>query len=461
MTLNRRKFLTGTAALATTASLTNVLGNFSALAAGSKDYKAIVCLFMLGGLDNHDTILPYDQPSYDKYAKIRKSLLGNYPTRARNKLLPINQNNTQFGSRRFALPPEMAELHSLFENGNAAIVGNVGPLLKPVTQQEVVNGHSTLPTRLFSHNDQQSTWTALDPEGAQLGWGGKFADVVVGKKTNGTSSLTAVSTTGNEVFLNGKDAVQYQVAFGDDRQTPLLSGDTMLSSFVSPKAKALFTEHFKAQELSPENLIEKDISTIHSRGLHVSKQVNSGLKATPALDSDFPNTMLGRQLKTISETINMRDALKMRRQVFYVGIDGFDTHSSQVSELPNLQIQISQAVDAFFKATQKMGIADEVTLFTASEFGRTLTVNGDGTDHGWGGHHFVIGGAVKGNKIYGTLPPAELGHDRDAGQGRLIPDVSVEQYAATLGNWFGLSDAELARSLPNLSNFPEKILGFL
>jgi len=465
VTLSRRKFLKNTAActLTGTAGLgSSVFTNFAAQAADTSGYKALVCLFFKGGLDCHDTVLPFDQASYDTYAAVRSPLLDSYPSRARDQLLALNPANAgDLGGRQFALPSQMSALHSLFEQGNAAIIGNVGPLIRPITRTDFENDILDLPKRLFSHNDQQSTWMALQPEGAQLGWGGLFTDAMLNANANGNEVFTAISTGGNDVFLTGDRTFQYQIDFGGAQTINELSDPDLLGEDASPLAQSLLRDHFRSSGLQRSHLIERDVVATHERAIDTNDQFNNAIDTSVRLQTSFPSTSAGRQLQTIAETINIRSSLDVRRQVFFAAVGGFDTHSRQANDLPNLQQEFSEAISAFFQATGEMGVENGVTLFTASDFGRTLSVNGDGTDHGWGAHHFVVGGAVNGNQIYGAMPDAGLGHELDSGQGRLIPSTSIEQYAATLGNWFGLDQAELASALPNLSNFSSSNLGFV
>lgn len=462
---NRRNFLKAsgaTAMVGAAGGFTSILNSFSAKAADTSGYKALVCLFFRGGLDNHDTILPYDQASYDTYADVRSSMLNNYSSRARDQLLPLNPANaSDYGGRQFALPPQMSDIHSLFESGNAAIVGNVGPLIQPLTRSDFETESIPTPKRLFSHNDQQSTWAALNPEGAQLGWGGKFADAVLNSGANGNETFTAISTAGNEVFLTGEQALQYQVDYFGAQEIEELSDPSLLGEDIGGMAESLIQEHFRGSGLQRSHLIERDIVDINELSIDTNGQFNDALEGAIPLETEFPETSVAWQLRTVAQTINIRDSFDMRRQVFFVAMGGFDTHSAQAQSVPSLQTDINDAVRAFYTALEEMGLENNVTLFTASDFGRTLSVNGDGTDHGWGAHHFVVGGAVNGNRIYGSIPVSELNHELDAGQGRLIPDTSVEQYAATLGRWFGLTEGELQSSLPNLGNFSTSNLGFL
>ena len=474
--MDRRKFLSSTSALgalsfAGGAGVLNALGNATAHAAETNGYKAIVCLFFFGGQDCHDTVLPYDQASYDRYAAHRRGILAEYAaipggsTRARDRLLEIKPTNgARFGARKFALPETLSPLKDLFDAGNAAIIGNVGPLIQPITAQEVASEAKPKPKLLFSHNDQQSTWMASAPEGEIQGWGGKMADAILASNPSQQDIFTAISTSGNSLFLSGDKAKSYVLSTSGPQQvTGLKNYQNYLlqSAQDNPEAIKLLEEHYRDVGVTRESLLEKDIAGVTDNAFFANETFAEALDAASGIKTSFPKSEVGQQLRAVAEAINVRGSLNMARQVFFVGMGGFDTHDNQAESLSSLQPSYAEAVAAFYKATVEMGIENDVTLFTAADFGRALIENGNGTDHGWGGHHFVVGGSVKGNKIYGDIPPHDLGHAYDAGNGRLVPQYAVEQYAGTLGKWLGLSADEISVALPALANFQEKDLGFM
>ena len=457
----RRNFLKMTTAAplaVSSSSLLSALASMNTQAMGTGDYKALVCVFLFGGMDCHDTVLPYDTSSYDSYARIRSSLLAAYAnqpggtTRARNQLLPLTPVTADFGGRQFALPPEMSALHALFQQGNAAIVGNVGPLIQPTNRAAFLNGGSAVPRRLFSHNDQQSTWMSFAPEGSQLGWGGRFGDAAARAGANTESIFSQISVFGNTVFLSGDMVGPYQVGVEGVPSIFLLD---RVGNGVPASLEPALRAHFTSAGSNRSNLLERDFINLSQVSYAANDLLRSALDTAPELTTRFPGSALGAQLGAVARTLSVRDVLGASRQVFFVGLGGFDTHSAQATALPGLQRDISDSIAAFYAATREMGIESAVTTFTAADFGRTLTVNGDGTDHGWGAHHFVVGGAVKGRDIYGDIPVAELGHSQDSGNGRLIPSVAVEQLAAPLGRWYGLNTAEIAQALPGLAAFPD------
>ena len=457
--VTRRDFLKATSALSMMGPAApfalNLLGIGNAAAQAAADYKALVCVFLFGGQDHYNTVVPYDLASYNTYAGVRSTP----PTPIaldRATLLEIVPNTSQGAGLQFALPQQLPLMKALFDAGKMAVVSNVGPLVVPTTLAQYRAKSVPLPPKLFSHNDQQSVWQALGPEGTLSGWGGRIGDAVLSQ--NGNSTFTCISASGNTVWLAGQQALQYQVSTSATIAVRIngISGSTLFGSNVGPSAmRTLITS-------GGTNLVQRDHSAIVQRSINATSTLTSALASEPALTTIFPsNNGLASQLQTVARLISVRNALGARRQIFFVSLGGFDTHDNEITTLPGLHTLIDGAVKAFYDASVELGVADKVTLFTASDFGRTLTSNGDGTDHGWGSHHFVVGGAVRGKDIYGTMPTVALNTNDDAGQGRLIPTTSVDQYAATLATWFGVSPAELASILPNLRNFSAQNLGFL
>ncbi|MEO1027807.1 MAG: DUF1501 domain-containing protein [Pseudomonadota bacterium] len=468
---SRRLFLKGGAAtgFASMASTLGMVGAQKAWAADTTGYKALVCVFFLGGLDHADTILPFDEASFDQLASVRPGLFGQYgvgsgnSSRDRVNMMELTiPNADRFGGRQFALPLQLAGLHSLFESGEAAIIGNVGPLIEPTSRETFEAGSVLLPPRLFSHNDQQSTWMALDVEGQQVGWGGRFADAIIEADPSADPTFAAIATSGNQVFLSGETARQFS-AFGGGssldvlRRRILIGRDRRYDSMRNELA-----QFFEQSDFGQSNLFSQDVSMSRARGIQNAATFGDALETIVPFGTEFPGSQLGNQLEEVARTIEARNVLGVNRQIFFCAIGGFDTHDGQVNGVPGLHNQISGALMAFRNAMIERGIWQDVTVFTASDFGRTTIDNGDGTDHGWGGHHFVLGGSVNGGDIYGDIPSPDLTSQYyTPTRGRLIPSVSVEQYAATLGRWFGLNDAELLAALPNLGQFGSGDLGFM
>ena len=437
------------------------MGEAAAQAAPRDDYKALVCVFLFGGNDYANTVVTYDADSYGKYSTIRggNGDAGGGIALARAALLPTLLNPTQAlaGGRQYALHPSMTALANLFNNeGKVAVQLNVGPLVMPLTRAQYSSGNRKdfpLPPKLFSHNDQQSVWQSSSPEGSTVGWGGSLGDLVLSQNTS--SLFTCMSVSGNAVFLSGRQALQYQVGTGGAVRIGSVSNATG-NPFGSATVKAAMQQI--AQQTRGHTL-ENEYNRVTRRAVDAEGQI------TGAIQTDFPSgafpsgNNLADQLKMVARLVRGRSALGAKRQVFFVSMGGFDLHDGLIANQPNLMQRLSDALVAFYRQMEVLGVAGQVTAFTASDFGRTLSSNGDGSDHGWGSHHFVVGGAVKGKALYGTPPPVSIANttaDADqwhVGQGRLLPSTAVDQYAGTLARWFGVPDDQLNGILPNLRNF--------
>jgi uncharacterized protein (DUF1501 family) len=454
MDQSRRAFMKRAAAfgIATTASsfVTQLLGISEAAAATATDYKALVCVFLYGGNDYASTLPPFDQASFDLYMAARPSLAHSRAALAATELKPVVALPS---GRQYALAPTMAPLMPIFNAGHMAVVLNVGTLIRPTTKAQYTAKSVALPPKLFSHNDQQSYWQASNPEGATSGWGGRMGDLF--QSGNGTSTLTCINAAGNAVFLTGRTAIQYSV--GTSGPTAL-SGRTSL--FGSTTASAALQSIMGG---SHANLLENEHGRVSKRALDLYAQVNGALAAAPAANfTQFPTgNSLADQLKIVARMISVASELGARRQIFFVSLGGFDMHDGLAAAHPTQIGLVANALRAFYDTTAALGIADRVTTFTGSDFGRTLTPNSDGSDHGWGSMHFVMGGAVKGANFYGTAPLIGNNTADDVGQGRLLPTTSVDQYAATLATWFGVGPGDLSTVLPNIGNFATPNMGFL
>ena len=464
---SRREFLR-------TSSLLSVLGpagvpfaiNLATIGAAAAqtadDYRALVCVFLLGGNDHHNTVIATDAASWAEYQRLRTTPpdpIALPAPGAAGGVLPIEPDTPQTG-RSFALHPNLGSLKTLFDAGRAAVVANVGPLIAPMTKAQYTSGSVPRPPKLFSHNDQQSTWQAYAPEGARYGWGGRMGDLLASR--NAASTFTCMSVSGNAVWLSGQSTLQYQV--GADGGIPIagLSGSLFGSSSAGSVLRSIVTA-------DRAHLIGRELNRVTARSIDAQAALNAAmlpagaLETVPLVPGTTQSNALAAQLQTVARVIGGRSALGAKRQVFFVSIGGFDTHDAQRVNQANLMTRIGQALEYFDRllVSPAINAGNDVTLFTASDFGRTLTSNGDGTDHGWGAHHFVTGGAVRGKDIYGRYPIIGVNTDDDVGQGRLLPGLSVDQYAGTLARWFGLSDAQLADVFPNLRNFALADLGFM
>ena len=430
----------------------NLAAISEAAAATASDYKALVCIFLYGGNDYANTLVPYDQASYNLYSGLRGSL--GYARTALDATA-LTPSLALAGGRQYALAPELAPLLPIFNAGKMAVMLNVGTLIQPTTKAQWTAKNVPLPPKLFSHNDQQSLWQSSAPEGATSGWGGRIGDLF--EAGNGTSTFTCINVSGNAVFLSGKTAVQYQVSTAGSVALKALGTPLFGSAACTSALQTLITQ-------PRSHLLEAEYTRVTQRSIAANAQLSSGLVPASAIATPFPSSNnLADQLKLVARMIASANALGAKRQVFFVSMGGFDTHDSLLTVHPGLLSSLSAAMAAFHQATVDLGVANQVTAFTASDFGRTLTVNNAGSDHGWGSMHFVTGGAVAGQRYFGLPPAVANNGPDDVGQGRLLPSTSVDQLAATLGGWFGASDSDLLSLLPNLKNYDAGMrnLGFV
>ena len=481
----------------------------SAAGQSMSDYKALVCVFLFGGNDAHNMVLATDTDSWGRYFATRNTgsdpialmPVGTSPTpigqtsgitgrvaaantpEAWGGVLPITPKTpqaipagTNASVRTFALHPFLSPMQSLYNQGRLAVLANVGTLIQPTSKVQYQSRSVPLPTSLFSHNDQQSTWQALSTEGARTGWGGRFADLMAGMN-GGNTLFTAISTAGNAVFLSGQSIVQYQLSTGAQPAVVITGqqGNSLFGSTLAPsRVRDLITD------INFTNNFSADYSTVVARSISASTTVSAaftqgivtGIAAAPAytnpISMQIETNSLALQLQTVARMIAAAPGLGVRRQVFFVSLGGWDTHDFQNNTQPNLLAKVAHAFSYFDGALSNVGGLDrraQVTTFTASDFSRTITTNGDGTDHAWGGHHFIMGGAVKGQDIYGQYPTIgpDIGgfNNPDNISGYQIPTTSVDQYGATLGRWFGASEPELDIIFPRLAGFQSRNLGFL
>lgn len=443
---SRRAFLRRSAQLGLAGVATPFVTSLGAIgeaaAATAGDYKALVCIFLYGGNDYANTLPPYDAESYALYQAQRSNIAHARDALAATALSPTNS----LGGRQYAMAPTMASLLPVFNAGKMAVALNVGTLVQPTTKAQYSAASVRLPPKLFSHNDQQSYFQASSPEGATSGWGGRMGDLF--ESGNGTATLTCINASGNAVYLAGKQAIQY--AIGTGGPTALINNATSLygSTTAASTLRALMTA-------SSGNILANEHGKVSARALNLYSQVSSALASAPAANFPlFPTTnSLALQLRIVAQMISVSQTLSAKRQVFFVSLGGFDMHQNLATAHPTQIGLVADAMRAFYDTTVALGVSNQVTAFTASDFGRTLVSNTSGADHGWGSMHFVMGGAVNGRKIYGTPPAIGNGTADDVGQGRLLPTISVDQYAATLANWFGVSAGAMPTVLPNIGNY--------
>ena len=480
-----------------------------AAAQTTSDYRALVCLFMAGGNDAHNVLLATDNDTWARYFAARNTgadpialmPVGTAPTPvgavnpvtgrtvtladpgAWGGVLPIVPRTanpvppgTNAMTRTFALHPFLAPLRPIYAANRLALMANVGTLVQPTTKAQYVARSVPLPKNLFSHNDQVSTWQAGEPEGAQFGWGGRMGDAIA--TMNGQNAVfTAVSTAGNAVFLAGQTVVQYQISTGTVPAIRINStvGTTLFGSNLgTARMRSII------RDTAGPGLISSDHAGVVVRSMDFADTLNAavGLPAATSIPAPtaFTNPITGlveantlaTQLLAIAKAIASNSVLGMRRQVFFVNMGGFDTHDFQNRTQAALLAKVAHAMayfDTVLGNVNGVNMRNVVTTFTASDFSRTFTTNGDGTDHAWGGHHLVMGGAVNGGDIYGQYPT--LGVDvtgfsnPNMSGNALIPQVSVDQYSATLGRWFGISDSNMDILFPNLRNYSQRYLTFV
>jgi uncharacterized protein (DUF1501 family) len=427
-----------------------------AAASTAADYRALVCVFLYGGNDYGNTVVPYDTTHYPLYQAQRPTLAYARSTLDATALNPVATPLDRNGaSYQYALAPELAPLLPLFTDGRLGVLLNVGTLIQPTTKDEYTRRAVPLPPKLFSHNDQQSFWQSSAPEGATSGWGGRIGDLFMAG--NGNATFTCVNVSGNAVYMSGRSAVQYQVT---------ANGSVPLNALKNPLFGSVACSSALASLVTAprSHLFEAEHTRVMKRSIEANDALTAALAGAPTLTTAFPaSNTLGDQLKMVARMISVADALTAKRQVFFVSLGGFDTHDGLLSTHPGLLTTVANALSAFQAALRELNVEARVTTFTGSDFGRTLAGNNDGSDHGWGSMHLVQGGAVRGQRFYGTAPVIGNNAADDVGQGRLLPSTSVDQLAATLGRWFGVSDSDLLSLLPNLRNWSAgaRDLGFL
>ena len=508
---SRRVFLRQASAMAALGAGAPLALNLAAMGAASAqtapDYKALVCIFLFGGNDAFNMVLPTDSASWGPYSTVRNqapdSIALLAPGTAPNAsaavgsparlggVLPIAPTNAQ--GRTFALHPMLATLQSMFNTDRRlAIVPNIGPLVLPTTKAQYAQASHPKPASLFSHNDQQNTWQSFQPEGATVGWGGRLGDLMAAG--NQRAIFTAISAAGNAVWLSGNDVRQYQVGCnGAIRMGSDSNGRVYGSTAVAAAMERI------VRGSRGGHVMEGDLSVVSQRSIDAELALRTALKppqdplfgtapATGAYNANndpklrytpdplVPATTafnaLAQQLQVVARMIEASSnaGIGARRQVFFVSLGGFDNHDLQNRNHADLMARLGHAMRYFDTTLGAIGARNQVTAFTASDFGRTFTSNGDGTDHGWGSHHFVMGGAVRGGDLYGSFPTLALkntnNNNFDASpnqlnNGSLLPTTAVDQFGATLGRWFGASDTQLLDVFPNLRNFSNRDLGFM
>jgi uncharacterized protein (DUF1501 family) len=432
------------------------------------DYKALVCLFFFGGNDGNNTIIPIDADNYQSYATGRGIL-----ALPQAGLIPVPQPDAD--GRQYGLHQSMAALQPALNAGKLAFVANVGTLVGPITKAEYLSGGAAVPPYLFSHNDQQAQWQTSVPDSIKrVGWGGRLADLMQTLNSGAQISMN-ISLAGNNFFQVGNEVFQYHVGS---------QGSIGLSEYnatYSP-VREMYLAMNDERALSYGHVFETEYVDILNRAVGNDALLKTTLQGVPMYDrvatAQYPGavnlfpglprdgngnlTGLAAQLHMILRLIAARSQLSMRRQIFFCSVGGFDTHDDQTGDHSALLQIVSNATAAFYNATTQLGYSDSVTLFSASDFNRTFSTNGKGSDHAWGSHHLVLGGAVNGGRVYGRMPVLVANGPDDTGsRGSWIPTTSVDEYSATLAKWFGVSNTDMPLVLPNIRRFGSPDLGFM
>jgi uncharacterized protein (DUF1501 family) len=464
--LSRRAFMRRSSQMAAVGAASSYamglagIGELAAFNAGD-DYKALVCIFLYGGNDHANLLIPFDASNYAAYSTIRG---GNgeagggvaLPRAAlANTVLDQPQSQVLTNDIQYALAPTMPRMKARFDEGAMAPLLNVGPLEAPTSRAQYDARSVPLPPKLFSHNDQQSTWMSSQPEGSTTGWGGRMGDLAMSANSN--AIFTNISATGNAVFLAGQNSLSYQISSNGAVAVDPVRNGLYRSRVAGDAMRSLLTQ-------SSGHLLEADHTNVTRRSIEAEQFVTDALSPVALNTSFVPDegsNSLANQLRIVAEMIAARNALGVRRQVFFVATGGYDNHDGLIGQHGALLSNLDFAMDAFYQATVELGVENSVTTFTASDFGRTLASNGDGSDHGWGAHHLIMGGAVNGGRFYGTAPALSLETDDQVGRGRLLPSTSVDEYSATLAQWLGVELSELPSISPNIGRFNSADLGFL
>lgn len=457
--LTRRNFLGRSAcsAMSTTCLLNTILTlrHMNAQAADvltpGTPYKAIVCVFLYGGNDSNNMVMPRESSAHAKYTASRTVLT--IPQANILALNTLNDNGINLG-----LHPSMTGCRDLYNQGKLALMTNVGTLIAPATLQDYYNNTAAIPENLFSHSDQQMQWqtsaSTMNAAYNQTGWGARMAEALVGTQER-TSVSMLVSLNGNNFFQVGKTMLPFRPGPGG---TPVFR----LGQGSSTQDVSRYTAFRNILNAEYANLMEDAFADLSNKSIIEADTINAALQGTSNFPT-IPNNDLGEQLRVVAKMIQAQGPLGITRQIFFVATGGFDTHGPQLDDHAGLLGRVSSAMKGFQDGLESVGMGNSVTTFTASDFNRTFDSNGRGSDHGWGGHHLLMGGDLVGQKVYGSFPDPDItvsGNPLDTGRGRWVPTTAVDQYAATMAKWFGLSNTQIRDVFPNIVNF-DADLGFM
>ena len=453
--INRRDFLKWQMATALgSSSFFPLLGNIANVQAASQNdgYKALVCVFLYGGNDSFNMVIPRSASAYGNYSKARQTIAV-----SQNSILPINPVNYSDGNQ-YGFHSAMPEVTQLFEDKKLSIIANAGMLVEPINKEEYKAKTKLKPSRLFSHSSQQDQWMKARSDNVYpFGWAGRMADLFFPNPTLSPKLGVNIAISSINLWQTGRLNSAYEIPASG------VKGILFPSSGEYSMEQAY--QDIYELEQNHRHVMVSQYAKIQKKSKNLSAFIQQSLATAPTPSKPFDQTnSLAKQLEMVSKLISVRSTLETNpsRQIFFVGFKGWDTHKNQNEKHPKLLKQLSQGLNTFYLALEEMGLENQVTTFTASEFGRTLTANSSGTDHGWGGHNLVMGEAVNGGDIFGSMPKIEIDSPDAVEKGsRIIPTTSVEQYSATLAKWFGLSEGEIKGLFPNLNNFDLKDLRFM
>lgn len=451
--LSRRKFF-GQASCAAvgSATLLSSLVNLKGLAAAAianattmldPEFKALVCVFMAGGNDSYNMLMPREAGEYADYAATRSNIA--IPL---NEMLPIFPDNT--GGRMFGIHPSMTESQQLFNSGKMAFISNVGTLVEPINKDQLWNGERNVPLGLFSHSDQGQQWMTGLPNGrSATGWGGKVADLIKDMNNNPNISMN-LSLSGTNIFQTGETTVEFAL---DPYQ-----GSSGIEGYGATEDWNVFdrmrTKALRSMiDAEYQDMFKKTYIDVIRRSRDGHDQFQDAIEAVPAFQTVFTDNYLSNSFQMAAKTIAAHEALGMKRQIIFIEYGGFDNHDEVLNTQSGLLYEMDAALGEFQACMEELGLSNQVTTFSLSEFGRTLTSNGNGTDHAWGGNVMVMGGQVKGKNIYGEYPSLALESSLEIGSGVMIPGLSADEYFAELALWFGVSPTDLPLIFPTLTNF--------
>jgi uncharacterized protein (DUF1501 family) len=449
--MNRRKFinLSSCAAIGTTTMFSSIanLAMANALAMPMfkpppENYKALVCILLSGGNDSFNMLVPRNADSYAEYSSVRSNLA--LPVGSLHNLSNFTDNN----GKQFGVHAQMPEVAQLFNDKKLSFVSNIGTLIQPTTIAQYKAGNIGLPLGLFSHSDQVQQWqTSIPQERSARGWGGKMADIMNSTNNNPNLSMS-ISLAGTNIFQQGNETIEFAINNTGNGSIgiELYEQTSDFGIILKNGVKSLLGQDY-------QDIFKKTYAQRINTSQNTHQSFSTAIAAVPPFVTQFSGSKLSQDLQMVAKNIAASDALGMQKQTFFINVGGWDHHDELLTNHQNLLGVVSKALSEFQSTMEELGVSDKVTTFTMSDFARTLTSNGNGTDHAWGGNVMVMGGDVNGGNIYGTYPDLALGSALDVGAGVILPTTSTDEYFAELAMWFGVSPSDLKQLLPNIENF--------